>query len=791
VSQFTKALRRRPHGCELKHLDLNVGDHLLFPNEGGGAEDEFWEFKGLTAEGMLRLVSDRSGRPKVLTEHSYNLMRGNGEAVRFMADAPGAKAASEFEIHPGLTEDSLVEFPQRIKDSLDAKRRKIARARIVRQFTIFFDERTGWVAKGEVALDRFIQANSQKVNHYGLDWEPSATTLRNAIRECGEPGNRPLTAFIQPGSGSDPVGGGRWHPLVQQLKREMIDRFWSSSKVRHCDAIDRFKDDFTKRRKDHEALGHTIKPPSESVMRNWINDAGTPENVARKWGKKVANATLRATGIPSLVATRILEYVLIDHTPLDVWAKIVDAQGKTVFVARPNLTLAMDLFSRTVIAAIISFEPPSLDSVMACVRQIVRPKDWLVAKYGELKGATDVWGRPKWVVVDNGLEFVSPSFQTSLEAAGIDVIWAPVKNPQYKIYIERMFKTLNDLLWHRMPGAIPMSGIELSKLELEVEPPDEAEFTVEELSDIFWDAIVTVYHLEVHEGIDMAPARAWTAGKKRKGRRMVNDVRVLEKLFGRITTGTLTVKGISIDNMRFSDQRKVTGLLGRLLPRAPKRGQNKGLLSSGKVEVILTIYHWTAEKIGVWDPVQNLTIELPNVHPRYAAGQTWFEANACQAFADRENLAFHSEEERCAARVALAARISGKAVHKTREDKRVAIRSAATPRDAEVGSVIEVTAPPSYDGMLDDAVPVGIPADEMKARRKPPRAPRRGGKLASKKAAETKKARQTARRLEANPDASPRAFVPARQETRPMDEATIENTDALLDQLADDLDWKY
>ncbi len=136
-------------------------------------------------------------------------------------------------------------------------------------------------------------------------------------------------------------------------------------------------------------------PPLTAVMRNWINDAATPENVARKWGNKVANAKMRATGIPSLVASRILEYVLIDHTPLDVWAKIVDAFGKTVLVARPYLTLAMDLFSRTVIAAIISFEPPSLNSVMACVRQVVRPKDWLVAKYGEHKGATDVWGRPK------------------------------------------------------------------------------------------------------------------------------------------------------------------------------------------------------------------------------------------------------------------------------------------------------------------------------------------------------------------------------------------------------------
>lgn len=526
--------------------------------------------------------------------------------------------------------------------------------------------------------------------------------------------------------------------------------------------------------------------------------------MARKSGNKTERARSRATGTPSLAANRILQYVLIDHTRLDVWAKIVDAEGRTVFVARPLLTLALDLYSRTVVGAIVSFEPPSLDSVMACIRQVVRPKTWLVEKYGELKGSTDVWGKPRWVVVDNGLEFVSPSFQSSLEAAGIDPIWAPVRNPEFKVFVERMFRTLNELVWHRMPGAIPISERELAKLELEIDPPDEAEFTVSEINDIFWEAIATVYHLEVHEGIGMAPARAWTAGKKRKGRPMVNDVRVLDKLFGRVTTATLTVKGIQVDNMRFSDQRKVTGLLGRLLPRAPKRKQGKGLLSSGRVDVTITIYGWTAEYIGVWDPVTNQTIDLPNVHPRYAKGQSWIETIKCKAFADRENLAFHSEEERIAARVALARRLSGRAELMTPTERKIAIRTAATPREAEIRHVEQTTAPSSPDGMEEFGIPVAVAAHETKGNRAPPKAARRGGKRASKVAAETRKASKLASEARKTRKSSVRRDVMA-----PSDEKGVvlrsqpplsrprcmdENQDqviGVLDKLENDLNWRY
>src|SRR5690606_31129638 len=122
-------------------------------------------------------------------------------------------------------------------------------------------------------------------------------------------------------------------------------------------------------------------------------------------------------------ATRPLEYVMFDHTKIDAWAVVLDDDGQPIMVARAWLTFAIDCYSRMVLGAVIGFEPPSLHSVAACLRQVVSSKEFL-SSYGYMKGATDGWGKPFTIIVDNGREFVSPSFQSSCEAAGIDVMWA-------------------------------------------------------------------------------------------------------------------------------------------------------------------------------------------------------------------------------------------------------------------------------------------------------------------------------------------------------------------------------
>lgn len=72
-----------------------------------------------------------------------------------------------------------------------------------------------------------------------------------------------------------------------------------------------------------------------------------------------------------------LERVEIDHALLDII--IVDETGEVV--GRPWLTLALDYYTKLVVGFYLSLDPPSIESVLQCLRSLVLPKNNLLANY--------------------------------------------------------------------------------------------------------------------------------------------------------------------------------------------------------------------------------------------------------------------------------------------------------------------------------------------------------------------------------------------------------------------------
>src|SRR5262249_28132745 len=162
-----------------------------------------------------------------------------------------------------------------------------------------------------------------------------------------------------------------------------------------------------------------------------------------------------------------------------------------------------------------------------CLRQVVRRKNFLIDRFGHHKGATDGYGKPGTVIVDNAWEFVGMSFQVCCEACGIDVIWAPVKAGEFKTYAERIFGTLNTMIWHRLEEGIPLKPHEMSDLDLR--PETKAIHTVDWMFDKMWEVIVTDYHLVEHGEEKIVPALWWRASLIDKGRPTIDDVAELDK----------------------------------------------------------------------------------------------------------------------------------------------------------------------------------------------------------------------------------------------------------------------
>jgi putative transposase len=412
----------------------------------------------------------------------------------------------------------------------------------------------------------------------------------------------------------------------------------------------------------------SLKLPVRETFRLWIYSKENWYTYKERYGEKAANARFLGHG-QHVKASRILEYVLFDHTQLDVWAIVEDEEGNAYFVERPTLTLAVDLFSRMVLGAELSFEPPSLHNVMACLKEVVRFKPFLEEEFGRAKGATDGWGKPNTIIVDNGWEMVGVSFQTTCEAAGIDVIWAPVKTPQFKAVVERAFRTLNTLVWHRLRGGLPLTPQLRSRLELE--PEVKAVHDIRELRYLMWHATVSVYHLEPHTTLGRSPAVVWSASKVRDGRRTVDDPAVFDTLLGQAKRVWLTTKGIELDGQVFHDQRITTELLSRLAKHAQSSGDfEKNLFKSKRIGVLATKDRVDASYVMVWDPSTKRGVRLPNINAEFTANLSWRLIDKIKDFVAKENLAFHSEADMIFARAELSRRMRDEGFFSTYREAR-------------------------------------------------------------------------------------------------------------------------
>jgi putative transposase len=118
-----------------------------------------------------------------------------------------------------------------------------------------------------------------------------------------------------------------------------------------------------------------------------------------------------------------LEVVQIDHTTSDI--TLVDHVNRRP-LARPYLTVAIDVATRIVLGVYVTFDEPSVLSITLCLDHCVRRKSVYVP--GTLEEL--VWptvGIPKAIHVDNAQEFHSDSFRMACED------WGNPDLPSYEI----------------------------------------------------------------------------------------------------------------------------------------------------------------------------------------------------------------------------------------------------------------------------------------------------------------------------------------------------------------------
>lgn len=370
---------------------------------------------------------------------------------------------------------------------------------------------------------------------------PGGSTVRGWFKNLGVTGHRPLNAMV---SRKGRTARAKRLPIaVHRRMFRFAIAYWSDPSLQKTIAHDRL---VKKLQCINKRLAQSDLPalpiPGRTTFFDIISKCENYETYSARHGATAANIRYKPNE-RGLVAERPLQLAAMDHSRADVHV-VVEYNGLRL-LGRPWITLLIDVHSRCVLGWLVTFEHPSISTVMECLKRANRPKLWMRQRYREYPELAGIYGKPDEIIVDNGWEFTGVSAESALIDVGISIRWAPIYSPTYKAVVERFFLTLNKLFFEKLPGrTFPIAQMR----EWGLKPSANATITLPQLEDLLDKAIAT-YHRKRHRMLGDTPLNTWLKGVKDIGVQVIGDDRQLDKMLGREERRRLTRSGISLHGL--------------------------------------------------------------------------------------------------------------------------------------------------------------------------------------------------------------------------------------------------
>ncbi|WP_328544919.1 Mu transposase C-terminal domain-containing protein [Streptomyces europaeiscabiei] len=253
-----------------------------------------------------------------------------------------------------------------------------------------------------------------------------------------------------------------------------------------------------------------VAMPSRAAFYRLVEQLSTGRHTFSAATTRRQNAN-RPTGLfTPTTASRPGEQVQIDTTKLDLLAVLDDGT-----VRRPELTIAVDIATRTICAAVL--RPESTKAVDAAlllakmlVPEVMRPT-WpqaLAASTSRLPHARllEIDARfehaaakpvivPETIVTDHGTVYLSQTFTAACQRLGISVQLAHPGTPTDKGVVERTFSSINTLFCQHVAS---YTGRDVSRRG--VDPARKAAFSLPELDDLLQEWVIH-WQMRPHDGL--------------------------------------------------------------------------------------------------------------------------------------------------------------------------------------------------------------------------------------------------------------------------------------------------
>ncbi|ESQ81991.1 Mu transposase C-terminal domain-containing protein [Asticcacaulis benevestitus] len=337
---------------------------------------------------------------------------------------------------------------------------------------------------------------------------------------------------------------------------------------------------------------------------------------------------------------RILETVQGDHTYIDVLIRD-DISGAEI--GRPTLTTVIDVKSRCILGYYISFDPPSFGTFAQCFKRCLTPKINCIGSE-EFPILQDIFGLPSVVVLDNAMEFTGISTQDAMNDIGVVLIFPPVKTPEAKPFVERLFGTLNSMGFRSLEGTT-LNQAQKAKRGGDYKPT--ASLTLNALHEII-DHLIHAYHIAGHTGLrGLPPAHVWQQDAVQYGIPVLYDLDRVDSMLAVTELRVLARDGIQIHGLMYNHGPTTNQTLESFAVKNFDRRQKLKVKYNPHDLGCIWFYH----------PLDHEYLRLPCTDPGYASGLTLYQHKSIEAHLEAQGLRFSTTEQRLRARLSLENKI--------------------------------------------------------------------------------------------------------------------------------------
>jgi putative transposase len=543
-----------------------------------------YEIRRLLPEGKLRIEDVLTGEAVVelsaLVEALFD-----GE-LRFVVDdqhvTPDAKGQADI----GSRCVDLADYPEHL---VTIARRRLGVIQPLLEMKP--EERTRAAVK---ARAREIRATTSRDENGGLQIPVSVASIYRWIRDYTRSGND-LRALI-PATGER--GGKHTSRLSDAVEAIVASAIQDKYYVREAVTIDDVVCEIAVRIDEENrsrAVHEKLKAPSRRTVARRISALDMRGRFAARHGPRAARQEFSQYGATEYPQVP-LERVEIDHTLIDLI--VIDDQDNLP-LGRLTLTYCLDMATRYPLGYYMGFEPPSYLTVMECLHHAIRPKESTMEKYGT-ENEWIAYGIPSTLVIDNGKEFIGQDLQDACLLLGIVLQQTPVRTPQFKAGVERLFGSLNTMLFHTLPG----TTFSDPQKRGDYDSARQACVYLSDIDRIMNLFIVDIYAQRFHRGLEGIPARQWEAAMQSGfSPRVPPNAEELSTLLGRVAHRAIQHYGIRFQSLRYNSS-ELTVLRTRLNGEKAKIKYHPADLS----------------RLYVYDPFDQRYIEVPALDQEYTRG---------------------------------------------------------------------------------------------------------------------------------------------------------------------------